>query len=95
MSEFPISSPTGQAMLERLPDLYSTIYETRVMMQDEGTELDALKTQVSAAFDQYFVATATWGLERWEAEFGIVPAAGQPDDQRRSVIRSRIRGPVP
>lgn len=92
MSEFPITSPTGQDMLEQLPPYYEEIRETRVLVESEGKEFDDLKAAVNDVFDQYFVETGSWGLSRWEAEFGITPQAGQPDAQRRSVIRSRIRG---
>jgi hypothetical protein len=92
MSEYMITSPSGELLLEQLPGLYESIREMRVMVETEGQEFDQLQQDIGELLDQYFVGTANWGLERWESEFGIVPAAGQPDDQRRSVIRSRIRG---
>lgn len=36
--------------------------------------------------------TATWGLERWEAELGIPTDKNKPIDQRRSYVESKLRG---
>lgn len=82
----------GQVLLDHLPDYYSGVKEIRLLSQIEGNELDGLSASFEEAFNQRFVDTATWGLVRWEKELGINPTAGQPFDQRRSVIRSKMRG---
>lgn len=82
----------GQVLLDHLPDYYSGVREIRLLSQIEGNELDGLSASFEEAFNQRFVDTATWGLARWEKELGINPTAGQPYDQRRSVIRSKMRG---
>jgi len=91
-TEIVINSPSGRDMMALLPTLYEEVYEMRAIMAAEGPEFDDLKAVVADVIRQWFVETATWGLNRWEAEFGITPLAGQPLDQRRAVIRSRIRG---
>lgn len=92
MSEFTIASAAGQRMLDLLPSYYEKVRETRVVMEAEGKEFDHLSAAAGDVLNQFFVETATWGLDKWESEFDIVPQSGQPDDQRRSVIRARIRG---
>ena len=92
MSDFPITSTTGQELFKQLPSYYQDIREARVISEAEGLKLDQLQASMKAILNQFFVETATWGLDRWESEFGIIPQAGQPYDQRRAVIRSRIRG---
>lgn len=92
MSDIVITSPAGRDMMDLLPTLYEEVREMRALMAAEGPEFDDLRARVTDVMQQWFVETATWGLARWEAEFGITPPAGQPLDQRRAVIRSRIRG---
>jgi uncharacterized protein YmfQ (DUF2313 family) len=79
-------------MIGYLPGYYSLYKEMRYMIQAEGLEIDDLQQKLNETFDQHFVDTATWGLGRWETELGIKTKAGQPDDERRSVIKSRLRG---
>jgi uncharacterized protein YmfQ (DUF2313 family) len=92
MSEFPIDTAIGQRMLGYLPGFYEAVNEFRMIMETEGVELEDQQGDLSAVLDQAFVDSATWGLDRWETELGIIPPAGQPYDQRRTVILSRIRG---
>jgi len=41
---------------------------------------------------QFFVDTATWGLDDWERIYGIKKDSGSTYDERRSVIKSKILG---
>lgn len=59
---------------------------------DSRKELDALWQALDGTLEQYFVSTATWGLEHWENELGITIDASKPVAQRRSVILSKLRG---
>jgi hypothetical protein len=92
VSEFSITSPVGKTILEELPNYYDSILEMRVLVQVEGEEFDRLHMDMTEQLQQQFVETATWDLSAWEEEFGVVPIAGQPLDQRRSVVRSKMRG---
>ncbi|WP_337100930.1 putative phage tail protein [Paenibacillus sp. YIM B09110] len=87
-----LTSPMGREWLGHLPSFYEDNKEFRLLAEAEGEELDGLVKAIEAGFDQRFVDSATWGLARWERELGIKPSAGQPYDQRRSVIRSKLRG---
>lgn len=92
MSEFEIPSPSGKAMLGELPDFLWPVLEMRVIMQTEGERFDRLQDELADQFEQRFADTATWDLPQWEEELGIVPPAGQPLQQRRAVVRSKMRG---
>ena len=41
---------------------------------------------------QCFIATATWGLLRWEEVFGIATNMSLSYEQRREIIMAKIRG---
>ncbi|MUT67821.1 DUF2313 domain-containing protein [Paenibacillus sp. NEAU-GSW1] len=87
-----MSSPRGQELLQYLPGYYSRIKEFQQLYDSEGVEFDDLVEATNSNLDQIFVDTATWGLSRWEKELAIKPPAGQPFEQRRSTIRSKMRG---
>ncbi|MGO4540143.1 putative phage tail protein [Paenibacillus sp. 2TAB19] len=87
-----LTSPMGREWLGHLPSFYEDNKEFRLLAEAEGEELDDLVEAIEAGFDQRFVDSATWGLVRWERELGVTPYAGQPYDQRRAVIRSKLRG---
>jgi hypothetical protein len=92
VSDLPITSPSGQELLAELPAYYETIQEIRIITQTEGEKFDQLQTDIQDVLNQRFISTATWDIPSWEEEFGVVPPAGQPIDQRRSVVRSKMRG---
>ncbi|BBH19838.1 hypothetical protein Back11_11830 [Paenibacillus baekrokdamisoli] len=92
MNDYPVTSAAGQDMLSDLPSYYEPILEIRIIVQSEGAEFDKLQADLAAQLNQRFVGTATWDLVNWEEELGIIPLAGQPIDQRRSVIQSKMRG---
>ncbi|MBW4841166.1 MAG: YmfQ family protein [Paenibacillaceae bacterium] len=58
----------------------------------EAQELVDLNAEIREVLDQFFIDRATWGLATWEAICGIPIDEGKPQEQRRSVIKSKIRG---
>ena len=42
--------------------------------------------------DQLWIASATWGLDLWEALVGIVPAADATLDDRRKAVTAKLLG---
>ncbi|AUS25389.1 putative phage tail protein [Paenibacillus polymyxa] len=87
-----MSSERGRKLLSYLPAYYETSRVMRSDMDAKGSELDALYLAMDATVGQFFVRTATWGLERWETELGIETDLGKPLDQRRAVVESKLRG---
>lgn len=79
-------------MLTYLPRYYETSRIMRAILQAEGEEFDKLRQALDETLDQFFVNTATWGLDRWEEELGLPVTPDQPTDERRDKIISRLRG---
>lgn len=77
---------------KELPRFYETIREFNEIIQTESKQLATLDDWMDSSVDQLFVETATWNLKRWENIFGIPVDESKPIDQRRSVIKSKIRG---
>ncbi|GGI44375.1 hypothetical protein GCM10008018_06790 [Paenibacillus marchantiophytorum] len=92
MSNFDIVSQSGERMLNALPSLYEDVYEMRVLMETDGQEMDLMTSKIKEVLDQSTIDLATWGLDYWECFLGIKTESGKPLDQRRSVIKSKIRG---
>lgn len=85
-------TPMGREMFSYLPGYYEN---SRVMKSDmaaKGAELDELYRALNETLDQFFVRTATWGLDRWEAELGIPTEPNKPLEQRRALVESKLRG---
>lgn len=79
-------------MLTYLPRYYETSRIMRAILQAEGAEFDKLRQALDETLDQFFVNTATWGLDKWEAELGLPVTPDQPEAERRGKIISRLRG---
>lgn len=92
MSEHVMTSPRGKEMFSFLPGYYETSRVMKADVDSKGTELDSLFTALDETLNQFFVKTATWGLDRWESELGIQTELEKPIEQRRALVESRLRG---
>ncbi|GIO33267.1 hypothetical protein J2TS6_44080 [Paenibacillus albilobatus] len=92
MADFMITSPRGADLFSYLPAYYESSRVMRADMNAKGTELDALYKALNETLDQFFVRTATWGLDRWEYELGIETDQTKPIEQRRALVESKLRG---
>lgn len=79
-------------MLGYLPSYYETSRVMKSILQSEGAEFDKLRQALDETLNQFFVNTATWGLDRWEEELGLPVTPDQPEAERRDKIVSRLRG---
>lgn len=75
-----------------LPLYYEDVLEANGIMDAEGPEFDELMANIIDVLDQYFVDTATWGLADWERICDLPTDPNKPLSQRRSVIKSKLRG---
>lgn len=87
-----LTSPRGREMFSYLPGYYETSRVIQTDMNAKGTEMDQLFAALDETLQQFFVSTATWGLDRWERELGITVDLAKPLDQRRAVVQSKLRG---
>ena len=81
-----------RSLYDYMPKEYEDYRESVAITETEAVELELLNARVSDALDQFFVSTATWGIESYEVDCGIIPDANKPIDQRRSVVKSKLRG---
>ncbi|WP_364149028.1 putative phage tail protein [Paenibacillus sp. LPE1-1-1.1] len=79
-------------MNDYLPRYYGDIPVATNIIDREATESAQINADAYDVLAQMYVDTATWGLARWERIFGITPDELKPIDQRRSVIKSKLRG---
>lgn len=79
-------------MKSYLPDYLRGSQVVLSILNAQGVEIDQLKAGVYDVLSQFYVETATWGLELWEEMIGLKSYAGKPLDQRRSRIISKLRG---
>ena len=88
------TAPTvrGQRMLSYLPPLYANSRVMRALLHAQGLEFDLAREALADVLAQFYVATATWGLDRWEAELGLLVTPEQPTAERRAKVISRLRG---
>lgn len=86
-----LSDATSELMAE-WPEYYQDVGEMQALAAAEGSQLDRLRAELAEQLQQRFASTATWGLEDWERELGITAQSVMPLEQRRAVVRSKIRG---
>lgn len=77
---------------KELPRFYDSVKEFVELVKVDAEQLAKFDDWMEDVVNQSFVETATWGLKRWEEIFGIQTNTSKPIDQRRSVIKAKIRG---
>ena len=88
---FQVTSETGKKMFG-----YSSGYERsylyKKLMQSEGEEFDKYRACIAEILNQFYVRTATWGLDIWENELGLPSDTSLTDRERQDRIVSKLRG---
>lgn len=92
MPDFQITSARGAELFSYLPGYYESSRVIKADMNTKGYEMDALISAIDESLDQFFVRTATWGLDEWEYELGITTDISKPIEQRRALVESKLRG---
>lgn len=77
---------------KELPSYYEGIRDFQELINAEAKIMAALDNLLDDIVNQLFIETATWGLARWEKIFGVVTNENKPLTQRRSVLKSKVRG---
>ena len=62
------------------------------IMQVEGLQFDQLLSDMNGVMAQMSIDTATWGLAIYERELGLPVNPSKPLAERRSVVKSKLRG---
>ncbi|MED4971317.1 YmfQ family protein [Parageobacillus toebii] len=75
-----------------MPTYYRHLRSPRAIIQTEGAEFRDLVTSIADVLAQFAIDTATWGLADWERICDIPTDESKPIEQRRSVVKSKLRG---
>lgn len=75
---------------ERVPSYYCRSEQTRAILEALTDASLEAKAALEDVIDQFFVETATWGLDHWEAQVGLSPGPGQSVDARRAAVRQKL-----
>ena len=79
-------------MLNYLPPFLRKSSYYQQILGAEGGQFDDLTTAQAGLKAQLSVDTSTWALAICERELGITIDLSKPADERRSVIKSKMRG---
>ncbi|KEF40396.1 hypothetical protein M670_00422 [Schinkia azotoformans MEV2011] len=79
-------------LLNYLPPLYRDILEMEKLQNSLSIELGNLYFSKSDIENQLFIESATWGLTFWERVFGIQSNLSLSYEERREIIKAKIRG---
>jgi hypothetical protein len=79
-------------MLNRLQPFMRKSSVYKAIFDAEAGQFDNRDAAIADLRLQLSVDTATWALGVYEAELGIVTESGKPIAERRSVIKSKMRG---
>ncbi|HBF7900401.1 DUF2313 domain-containing protein [Clostridioides difficile] len=78
-------------LIDKLPSFYNNDI-TRKIQDAYDIELETLRETYDDTFDQFFVDTATWGLDYWENILSIKNRFDLSIEDRRSNIKAKMRG---
>jgi hypothetical protein len=87
-----IESPRGQVMRSYLPGLYAEGGTLDDLLESLGAEFDLVREAVTDTLNQFYVRTATWGLDLWEDELQLTANPSLTTDQRRDRIVAKLQG---
>ena len=79
-------------LIELLPFFYENSEYVTSLMNAESKEIDLLQDSIDDLINNLFVTTATWGLDYFEEELGIISSANKSYEERREVILAKKRG---
>lgn len=63
----------------------------RAQNDAKGAELDLLRSMIDEIAEQFFVETATWGIDRWEQYCGLSSNGGDSIEVRRQRVISWLQ----
>ncbi|EHQ92083.1 YmfQ family protein [Desulfosporosinus youngiae] len=79
-------------LMRYLPEYYRGIREMEKLQETASDEMGLFLYAIDNVLSQYFVDTATWGLNYWESELGLETEPAKPIERRREQIKVKLRG---
>lgn len=91
-----LKSPMAQKMIQEISPRYGNAYNFLWLMQVIGEEWDEMLEWAEGYEQQVLPQTATWALEWWERQYGIIPNTSWSVERRRENLIAVInsRGPM-
>ena len=91
-----LTSPMAQKMIQEISPRYGSAYVFLWLMQITGLEWDEMDKWIEEFRLQVVPQTATWSLEYWEKQYGIVSNPDWSYERRRQNILNKrnSRGPM-
>lgn len=78
--------------MDYLPPIYHEIKEMKSLQKILGNKVGKAVYDTENLLEQCFVQTATWGLDRWEKEYGLPTDQSKSYEQRREILLAKLRG---
>ena len=79
-------------LLKYLPSFYHNSNIVKAFMESNNIEVDTLKAYVEDLNKNLYVKTATWGLDLFEEELGLITDKSLSYEERRERILAKKRG---
>lgn len=79
-------------LIKLVPGIVSDLREMKALYISQGYQVGKLIHDLSDMTMQCFLITATWGLGRWEALFGVETDLSLTYEQRREILIAKICG---
>ncbi|MFW2500399.1 YmfQ family protein [Clostridium diolis] len=100
LTQYAENTPTKEDLEKYFVDLTKYvplfIWENNDIMQaiykSQGDELGSLLYCLEDLQKQFYIDTATWGIDLWEEEYGITTNLNYSYEQRREVVKAKKRG---
>jgi Uncharacterised protein conserved in bacteria (DUF2313) len=75
-----------------LPRFYDDFQQVVTMLKTEANEFTRVRAKLNEILDQFYVETATYGLDRWESITDIEYIEERSTISRRHYINAKLRG---
>lgn len=82
----------AQDMSDYIPWYYDDFGQVQAVNKTEAAEAIRLQAKVQELLDQFYVESATFGLDRWETLVGIEHIPQRSEISRRHFIEAKLRG---
>lgn len=86
---------TKRDLIDALPRYYDDSPEVDAIMDANATELDRIRRNAHEVTDQFYVNSATHGLDDWERVLALSPRPNSTLSARRNRIIARLNGTAP
>ncbi|WP_058710545.1 putative phage tail protein [Paenibacillus jamilae] len=87
-----MSRDIRKELTDYMPRYYADSKVVKSILDPEAVEFEKLSVAMTDVLDQMFISSATWGLDRWEKLAQIPVDHTKTYEQRREVLKARIRG---